>query len=264
MMFITLTWALVAILWAGFGVATPVLATVTPVQTTQVAASITALANPYPTAAGGALDPNPANPKIGIEPGPETYTVIISNAAGRPFSTVHHIGSRTDQPPFPTLINNPQPGRLENGATGLLKIPRRWEGNMAFGEARFGVPGSWVSLFEGSYKEDENVPGLWRFAVDVSFVAGYTAPMVCYCGQADEAHRLKGCKEPLFEKNTCPADFVASLGVCRNPKQSFKDTDPTPFFAPCRGHAYTCQNIPCHSEGIGYQKELSGNDWKYW
>ncbi|KAM7214386.1 hypothetical protein V8F06_010224, partial [Rhypophila decipiens] len=119
-----------------------------------------------------------------------------------------------------------------------LLTPRGWAGNMAVGEARFGMPGGRSGLIEGSFLQ-QAPSNEWLFCMDVSYVAGYTVPMVCYCG--DTTAPISGCKDHLFEKAfKCPAvDFDAAKGSCHNPKMNSADFSLAPFFAPCAGRAYS-------------------------
>ena len=52
-------------------------------------------------------------------------------------------------------------------------------------------------------------------------------------------HHLSGCDKKLFQLGACPAsDYNA--GVCRNPLRGNNNVkEPTAFFLPCKGEAYT-------------------------
>lgn len=237
MIFNELSLWLVAIFLLSLGNATPIETPAAEVHL-DVEATTTVLLNPYPTAEGGALDPHPLVTLTAFTDGPATYTLTISNGAGRALSTAHYVAS-TDTP---VLSENPQPGVFAAGASQVLHVPRGWEGNVAIGEARFGLPGPFASLIEGSYKQQLPTTTDWLWAMDVSYVAGYTVPIICYCGATNvPANRLSGCSVPLFQNSACPpADFDAAKGDCRNPlKGSNGATAATPFFKPCQGQAYT-------------------------
>ncbi|KAL8846325.1 MAG: hypothetical protein Q9221_008565 [Calogaya cf. arnoldii] len=83
-------------------------------------------------------------------------------------------------------------------------------------------------------------------AMDVSYVEGFSVPMMC----TDKSNGFKsGCGIDLFNVGTCPTGGSAG-GVCKNPQGPGGDRDsavkwceacspPDPFFAPCAAAAYT-------------------------
>ena len=117
--------------------------------------------------------------------------------------------------------------------TGCLSLGSSFEGQVAVG-------GSGGTIFEG------NPSGFF----DVSFIPGWTVPMVCSSGG-----HSSGCSIDLSSEHSCP-DQQGS--VCKNPVGAGGSHDPgsyngcasctpwcyacsapDPFFQPCSGSAYT-------------------------
>ncbi|KAM7187281.1 hypothetical protein V8F20_011036 [Naviculisporaceae sp. PSN 640] len=241
-----LSWLLMAIFLAAIGVATPI-ETAVPESQAAAPATATPMQNPYPTAKGGPLDPSPEITLTALVDGPETYTITLSNSAGRPLSTAHYVnkpGPSNPKEVFPPLLENPQPGTFPAGGNHVLHVPRGWAGNVAISEERGGFPGAWVSLIEGSFRNQtskDKPKGEWVWGIDVSYVAGYTVPIMCYCGSAASGNRLSGCPVPLFANSTCPAkDFDSAGRFCKNPLKDAPDDvqEAAAFFKPCQNLAY--------------------------
>ena len=69
--------------------------------------------------------------------------------------------------------------------------------------------------------------------VDVSYVDGYSVPIVCSCG----GRPVTGCNLELFELSTCPS---LQGNTCINMVSRYSDMGPaSPFFKFCEGAAYT-------------------------
>ncbi|KAK4446041.1 hypothetical protein QBC34DRAFT_441229 [Podospora aff. communis PSN243] len=78
-------------------------------------------------------------------------------------------------------------------------------------------------------------------ATDVSYVAGFTYPVVCSC-EATGA-RLSGCDVNLWVGGACPMSTFTADGACENPYRDNTTTSVAhPWFAPCAGRAWTFPN----------------------
>jgi len=110
--------------------------------------------------------------------------------------------------------------------------------NIAINDARFALGGE-ASLIEGSFKPQlgSSTP---VGCIDVSYIAGFSFPVVCTC--FSDNNFLSGCDKNLFQLGTCPPGDLVS-GVCKNPRRGNKELkEPTDFFRPCRGKAYTYED----------------------
>jgi len=165
---------------------------------------------------------------------PGTLTIQVVNNAGVALTTAHY-----RNPTSPTLVDDPQPGRMENGVTHELHAPREWAGNIAINDTRSALGGE-ASLIEGSFKPQlgSSTP---VGCIDVSYITGFSFPVVCTCF-SDNNNFLSGCDKNLFQLGTCPPGDLVS-GVCKNPPRGHTELkEPTYFFRPCRGKAYTYED----------------------
>jgi hypothetical protein len=168
---------------------------------------------------------------VAPDPGPELFTIEYRNHAEVDLTTIHvQGGGATGRAPNGGL---PAPGNMNNGATHSVLYPTGWEGNVRFNKAGKSLTED-DTLIESSYKVQSPDPDA-GLAINWSYVHGYTYPGVCNCA-ATGAH-LTGCDKKLWALNTCPN--INSQGACVNPRREITDKEPTPFFAPCQGLAYT-------------------------
>lgn len=184
------------------------------------------------TAVGGALDPNRtpppslANAKIANDQARLTgdLTIHVTNSVGNGLSISygHNYGS-------PTALGDPIAGPL--GTSTSVVYPTDWAGRITIGKG-FDTDGSKI---EGSYlplAELGYVPN-----VDISYVDGFTVPIVCSClGEV-----IVGCSHDLFDSTETFGGPCADKGkdICYNPARGMNSGPATPFFAPCKGVAYT-------------------------
>ncbi|KAL8732696.1 MAG: hypothetical protein Q9166_002672 [cf. Caloplaca sp. 2 TL-2023] len=138
----------------------------------------------------------------------------------------------------PPVAGNPTTGTI--GDCPVWSFPPGWSGRVHVG----GGPGApnGGTLFEGNV-----AGGGGQGAMDVSYVEGFSVPMLC----TDNTNNfVSGCGIDLFSVGTCPTGGSAG-GVCRNPQGPGGDRDsalpgrqceecspPDAFFAPCAGAAY--------------------------
>lgn len=201
---------------------------------------------PLGTASGGALDKSHAHsaptPIIDeaialVTTGP--LTINVHNSAKIPVTVTY--GSNSGVPP---PLSHPTPGPLAPGADLQFVAPEGWAGRIIVGN-NFDSANSKI---EASLDGQPNI--------DVSYVDGFSAPIVCSC---DGRGVVTGCNLPLFKMNKCPnegpgmfnvlkytfhSDIVADNGpatgpVCYNPEQNVPYGPASPFFAACAGAAYT-------------------------
>ncbi|KAL8903999.1 MAG: hypothetical protein Q9171_007205 [Xanthocarpia ochracea] len=138
------------------------------------------------------------------------------------------------QPPVP---GNPTTGTI--GDCAVWSFPPGWSGRVHVGGGAGAPDGG--TLYEGSVNITGGVG-----AMDVSYVEGYSVPMLC----TDKRDGfVSGCGIDLFSVGTCPTGGSPG-GVCKNPQGPGGDRDsafrwceacspPDPFFAPCAAAAYT-------------------------
>ena len=111
-----------------------------------------------------------------------------------------------------------------------LSVPWGWAGAFIINKATsepFNINGSRIEGNYGVQDPDKKV------FIDVSYVVGYSVPIVCSCGDIP----VTGCNIDLRSKNACPEPEQSNGDVCKNPKGDSGILDP--FFAPCAGAAYT-------------------------
>jgi hypothetical protein len=190
------------------------------------------------SAGGGALDPTPVhvNIKGPVPTAPASITIKLVNKAGVAISTSanHNVGSAG----FAT--DNPGTGTLADGATATRVAPTGWAGAIAFNRFDRAIKGD-EGIFEGSFTIQKDVNDtIAVLDIDVSFVNGFTMPIMCYCGADDKGTYLSGCSIDLWQKNTCPAEYDNGAGSCKNPRREQKvNRTAIPFLQPCAGLGYT-------------------------
>ncbi|KAM7187280.1 hypothetical protein V8F20_011035 [Naviculisporaceae sp. PSN 640] len=223
-------------------------------EATKVAARIRNVltAVSWPTASGGALDPSPSftvNPAQ-ISEGPDIMTLEVVNSAGYGLSTTH---DRNKDTPAPS--GDPKSGVLPAGSTDRLQIPRGWAGKIAINKQGYAI-GEDESLIEGSFDPQDTAPDpdVAIVAINVSFVAGFSLPIVCTCPLEGNKY-LSGCWENLWTLNTCPSEDYNGQGSCKNPNRNSSELEAADFFQPCQGLAYT---FPKDSQALSNGECQSG------
>lgn len=119
---------------------------------------------PWATAAPTKTVNGPPNKAI---PAVQDVTIQIRNAASIPVSIAytHYTGG-------PGFNGNPGPGSLAPAATTAVSAPPGWVGTIFVGN-NFNPNGSVI---------EANLVGQYP-NIDVSYVSGYSVPIVCGCGQ---------------------------------------------------------------------------------
>jgi len=183
-------------------------------------------------------------------------TVTLINQYGKAISTSHADNAGAAA----TGVNgdNVKPGTLSTGATAVFAVPTGWGGNVFIADAAHEISDN-DSLLEGSYG---NQMGSIQTDIDVSYVNGFSVPILCKCHNKNKANqftKVTGCNIDLFSQAGCSnsggtgncgkctiqPDGTGGLdgnGACKNPKRGSGATDanviPDPFFEPCSGQAY--------------------------
>ncbi|KAB5517542.1 hypothetical protein GE09DRAFT_1230894 [Coniochaeta sp. 2T2.1] len=223
-----------------FSLCLAALAVVSPAvfaRPTEALAAPTAAVTPLGTPAAQIHTPRPDDADVSNAPktvaataitrGPDFVTFTITNHHTAPIYTKHEVneGYSTERDRMAT------PGVMEVGAIAEFAVPTGWGGRVAVVENGGGrsIIGD-ESLIEDNYV----VPNRDGFTVavanvDVSYVDGFTVPIVCGC---EGAGLVTGCsKDPWKLGTPCPADN--GVGSCKNPLRA--DTTATQaheFFRP--------------------------------
>ncbi|KAI0399687.1 hypothetical protein F4802DRAFT_602747 [Xylaria palmicola] len=114
---------------------------------------------------------------------------------------------------------------LAVNSTAIVAVPTGWGGRIAMAEA--GVPiRDRASLIEGSV----DLHG--RVTLDVSYVDGFTVPIVCECNNTV----VLGCNLDFI--HSCPTEHLIGNKTCVNPQRD-AGRPVENLFAPCRSLAYT-------------------------
>ncbi|KAI2609381.1 uncharacterized protein GGS25DRAFT_213034 [Hypoxylon fragiforme] len=160
-----------------------------------------------------------------VPSGDYVFTIVNSHTA--PVSTKHAQGAGS-----PTAIRNTNESSIiAPSQTVTFAVPTGWSGRMAMWEDGY-VVADRASLLEGSFMPNPAEPAI--LALDVSYVDGFTVPMVCECNHAVVA----GCNLNLHD--VCPEELRPNNKTCANP---YRDTPPPRdeenIFVSCKGMAYT-------------------------
>ncbi|KAK0651315.1 hypothetical protein B0T16DRAFT_403614 [Cercophora newfieldiana] len=144
---------------------------------------------------------------------PPTYmTIEVTNKAGHAIAT-RHAGVDGAAP----VGRWPANGVLKNDEVGQIVVPTGYHNSILIWRDGKKITGA-ESQIESSFK-DQNITGI-DFALaanDVSYVAGYTYPIMCYC--AATTVRASGCDANLWDKGTsnCPEGHLLEGPACHNP-----------------------------------------------
>ncbi|KAK3998159.1 hypothetical protein QBC44DRAFT_386475 [Cladorrhinum sp. PSN332] len=194
----------------------------------------------FETASGGALDPTPAAPRPGAQttPGPDIFTFAFTNLAGEDLTTLHVLNADPSITYTPPINGIPIPGVFAKGSTYSILAPTGWAGRVAVNKAGSAITG-WESLIEGSYHIPPTSNQTYPYGcVDVSYVDGYTYPIICKCRATNKF--LSGCIDPKLWSQAKPCPDVGEHGACKNPYRLEKEIGHAhEWFAPCAGRAYT-------------------------
>ncbi|KAI4098057.1 MAG: hypothetical protein L6R37_006696 [Teloschistes peruensis] len=147
----------------------------------------------------------------------------------------------------PPVAGNPTTGKT--GDCSVWTFPSGWSGRVHVGGGSGAPFGS--TLYEGNWGSNG------KGAMDVSFVEGFSVPMLC----TDNSNNfISGCGIDLFTTGTCPTGGSAG-GVCTNPQgpggtRDSKDkpceacSPPDPFFGPCSSAGFAFPTDDAANDGI--------------
>ncbi|KAM0804273.1 hypothetical protein BDR22DRAFT_970092 [Usnea florida] len=185
----------------------------------------------YTSAITGSAQPN-------ITPAPKCPRPAVQVAGPDLYASFgHNAGS-------PTAISYPGNGAI--GSSFEAVYPANWAGRIAIGKDNDPDYINRGSLIEASY--DSGAP-----FVDVSYVQGFSIPIVCSCG-GPNAGVITGCNVPLYHDNGAPCPSPGPSSICFNPSSNSPQATGgpvPPFFSPCAGAAYTYPNDNGAGGGCG-------------
>lgn len=148
----------------------------------------------------------------------DSFTIAITNLYGAPLSLA--FGSN-DYGPKPD--GNPQPTVIGKASATAYTFPTGWAGRISVGKSLSGSN----SLIEASFPGDQ-----WN-SVDVSYVDGYSVPIVC----SNNGHAVTGCNIDLWKQGNACASPVDDGTACHNTAGDYGPA--IQFFKACEGAAYT-------------------------
>ena len=153
-------------------------------------------------------------------------TINITNQYGSPLTMVYG-----DNAGGPHAIGDPSP-TVQLGSSTSIVYPTMWAGRVTIGKDA--NPAG--SKIEGSFDSLPNI--------DVSYVDGYTVPIVCSCSNKP----VSGCNVELFDTGRqCPKkEGSTCINTISGPQP---DGPAQSFFQPCQGAAYTYPNDNLADEG---------------
>lgn len=205
----------------------------TTLRTSKVHAVVAVQTEAVPTATPVALPSNEQVPGWG----PKYITMVYENRMDEAIQLSPR--SASGQDPLPGY---PQPGVLEPSKTSTLVVPTGMGVNMAFGSS---VLGSTVEMNRARPQAH----------IDVSFVEGYTLPIVC---SVKGSLPLTGCNLDLWEYaanvTRAPCPDTQPWG-CKNTGR-FVNGPALAFFAPCSGAAYTYDRDNRANQGCNGAEEF--------
>lgn len=158
----------------------------------------------------------PAAWSTGITSAP--LTISITNMYGKQLSVSFDSDAGSASP-----VGNPSATALPDNALTQYAFPTQWAGRIYVGP-NLNPMGSKI---EGSFTGPPDV--------DVSYVDGYSVPITCSSGGIP----VSGCNVELFNQSGIPCPNQVEGPVCLNPAQQIAKGPAPPFFAACKGAAYT-------------------------
>ncbi|KAI0000609.1 Osmotin, thaumatin-like protein [Xylariaceae sp. FL0662B] len=178
-----------------------------------------AKANPFTSAP---LSPSPVPRAAGG--GPYIITLVNSHTAAITTQRAQNLAVQT------AVRAEREQATIEPHGSAIIEAPTGWAGRVAVQEAGYDMSDR-DSLLEGSFIVQEDAKA--RITLDVSYVDGFTLPIVCICNSVV----VLGCNLNLLEM--CPDKYLLNNRTCMNP---FRDAPPpgdSNFFSACSPMAYT-------------------------
>ena len=148
----------------------------------------------------------------------DLMTIAVTNSYGQEVSL-----SLTSGIDSPTPVGNPVPNALPVASATSFAFPRGWSGRICVGKQNDAD----ASKIEGSFNITTDV--------DISYVDGYTVPIVC----SSDNVPLTGCNIELFEQPDNQCENLVGNFLCLNSARDTPAGPPAAFFKACAGSAYT-------------------------
>ena len=160
-------------------------------------------------------------PQVAALSGPVTIG-ITNRLVGTPALSIVGASDAGVKPPV-TPVNG------QFSQTTNIVVPSGWAG--AFTLDKVGAPfNAQGSRIEGNWGVNDPYNQVY---LDVSYVTGYSVPIVCSCGTNPSATPVTGCNKRLFGLGACPSGQLqgnSASPVCIN--ESPTAGPPQAFFAP--------------------------------
>ena len=148
---------------------------------------------------------------------------ITNKLAGNPTVTIVGANDAGAKTPIGGQVNG------QFTATTNIVVPSGWAGAFTLDKtgSTFNTLGSRI---EGNWGVNDPYNQVY---LDVSYVTGFSVPIVCSCGTNPTGNPVTGCNKNLFDLSSCPSGQLqgnSASPVCAN--QSPNNGPPQAFFAP--------------------------------
>lgn len=163
-------------------------------------------------------------PTAGTTALPKALVMTLVNRLDDRLVLSFKVGKNKDQKDFESAYGHPGVQALQKGESAVYAFPPDWDGNIEVGYEE-NVDNS---LIEGNTMTE-------RPDYDVSFVQGYSVPIVC----SNDGRVVTGCNKQLFNYGICPPGDMRGTRVCHNPVREPNAASAAPFFSPCQSAAIT-------------------------
>ncbi|KAI1410893.1 hypothetical protein F5Y13DRAFT_191973 [Hypoxylon sp. FL1857] len=189
--------------------------------------------------------PQVTAPATQAVPDNSNYTVTLINSHTAPVVTIHGQGAGS-----PTAVGKDnEPHTMSQSETATFALPTGWSGRVAMYEDGYIGDLDRATLLEGSFVKGASQQAV--IALDVSYVDGFTVPLVCDCNNTV----VIGCNLDLHPM--CPDDSKRNAKQCANPNREFKvGVPPTNPFKDCQGLAYTYPQ-----DDLATKYDIAGCSW---
>jgi hypothetical protein len=171
-----------------------------------------------------------------------TFATVVQAASAATVTTMTvelvnnaNVDLWTQHTPSNTLLSGGSSGALAKGSTGTYVLKPGYAGSVFINRHDFGKHASDSQIETNFGPEAGNVDTSNKVTIDVSYVSGYTYPIVCTCGSGAF---VSGCETNLWAVKDSKCLNPNAFNGCTNPNQDGKHAN-DPFFAPCAGKAYT-------------------------
>ena len=215
---------------AVLGDAAPGPAAPTPLSAATPTASLN---NPDPADLPALFTPPPGPIPQAAQLSGDVTIGITNELPGTPALTIVGASNAGVLPP-----RTPVSGQFSR--TTSIVVPSGWAGAFTVDVASGGF-NSQGSRIEGNWGVNDPMNQVY---LDISYVTGYSVPIVCGCGTSPSATPVTGCNKNLFALGTCPSgqqQGPSNAAVCLN--RSPTNGPPQSFFAPVSTHR-NCSEKP--------------------